>query len=84
MANVWRRQPSKWLSSRNLVRKEAVDASTLVADDFFEPPTGFQGVLKRWTGAAWIKAVLKVFLGSWQSKPLKRWNGSQWVLVETA
>lgn len=41
------------------------------------------GVLKRWTGSTWIKEPLKVYLGSWQSKPLKRWNGSEWKLIDT-
>lgn len=46
MANLWRRQPSFRLKSRNLVRKRAVDASTLIAEGFFEaappPPPALQ------------------------------------------
>lgn len=44
----------------------------------------YYGILKRWTGAAWIKEPLKTYLaGSWQSKPLKRWDGSQWKEIDT-
>jgi len=46
--------------------------------------TTYFGILKRWTGAAWVKAKLKTYLaGSWQTKPLKRWDGSAWKLVDT-
>jgi hypothetical protein len=52
-----------------------------------ESPSGgptYYGILKRWTGAAWVKELLKVYLaGSWQTKPLKFWDGSQWRLVDT-
>lgn len=44
------------------------------------PPT--YGILKIWTGVAWIAKCLKVYLGgSWQQKPLKRWDGSGWLEV---
>lgn len=44
----------------------------------------YYGILKRWTGSAWVKEPLKTYLaGTWQSKPLKRWNGSAWVTVDT-
>jgi len=47
------------------------------------PPT-YYGILKRWTGAAWIKEPLKTWLASsWQSKPLKRWTGVAWVTIDT-
>ena len=46
--------------------------------------TGYSGILKRWTGATWVKEPLQTFLaGSWQSKPLKRWDGSSWKLIDT-
>ncbi len=42
------------------------------------------GILKRWTGAAWVKALLKIYTGgSWTAKPMKRWNGSSWVAIDT-
>jgi len=42
------------------------------------------GVLKCWTGTAWVKEPIKTWLaGSWQSKPLKRWTGTEWVQVDT-
>jgi len=37
MANVWRRQPSTRLTSRDLVRNTTTDASQLIAVAFFEP-----------------------------------------------
>jgi hypothetical protein len=43
----------------------------------------YYGILKRWTGSAWTKAKLLVYLGgSWIPKPLKRWTGSTWVDVD--
>lgn len=36
MVNIWRRQPSNRLSVRNLVRDQAVDASVVVTETFFE------------------------------------------------
>lgn len=84
MPNIWRRQPSRRLSSFNLVKKEASSQSVSIANEFFEVPSLFYGILKRWTGSAWVKALLKVYLGSWLAKPLKRWNGTQWVLVDVS
>jgi len=51
-----------------------------VADDFFEAGASpvFFGILKRWTGAAWAKAKLMVYTGTWQAKKLYRWDGSSW------
>lgn len=44
----------------------------------------YDGILKRYSGAAWVKEPLETFLAeSWQEKPLKRWNGAAWVLVDT-
>jgi hypothetical protein len=44
----------------------------------------YYGVLKRWTGLAWIKEPLKTYLaGSWQTKPLYRWDGAEWKLIDT-
>lgn len=44
----------------------------------------YYGILKRWTGAAWVKEPLQTYLGgSWQSKPLKRWSGASWLLIDT-
>lgn len=41
------------------------------------------GILKRWTGSAWVKAKLLVYTGSWQPKPLKYYDGSGWKLIDT-
>jgi hypothetical protein len=44
----------------------------------------YYGILKRYTGATWVKEPLKTYLGgSWQSKPLKRWTGTEWKQVDT-
>jgi hypothetical protein len=44
----------------------------------------YYGILKRWTGAAWIKEPVKTWLAdSWQSKSLKRWTGADWLLIDT-
>lgn len=40
------------------------------------------GILKRWDGSLWVKEPLKVYLGSWQTKPLKRWDGTEWKLID--
>ena len=43
------------------------------------PPTG--GLMKVWTGSAWVEKPVKVWTGSaWVTKPVKFWNGSSWVL----
>jgi len=48
-------------------------------------PSSFSGVLKRYTGATWVKAKLKACANgsTFEAKPLKRWNGSAWVTVDT-
>ena len=44
----------------------------------------YYGILKRWSGATWMKEPLKIFLqDSWQLKPLKRWDGTDWVIIDT-
>ena len=43
----------------------------------------YGAILKRWTGAAWVKEPLKVYVGgSWQTKPLKVYKGGEWKLVD--
>jgi hypothetical protein len=85
MANsVYRRAPSNRLTLESLVSRGGV--SQLVADDFFEAGTGptYYGILKRWTGASWVKEPLKRWTGAaWVAATLKRWTGSAWVLVDT-
>jgi len=47
------------------------------------PPVPYYGILKRWTGGAWVKALLRYWTGStWTAAVLKRWTGSEWVLVD--
>ena len=48
------------------------------------PPGTYYGILKRWSGAAWVKAALKRWAGAaWIAAALKRWTGTEWVLVDT-
>ena len=44
----------------------------------------YGAILKRWTGAAWVKEPLKVYVGgSWQTKPLKVYKSGSWQTVDT-
>ncbi len=71
----------------SLLMEETSKAETIlvVLGEFDEliPGTIYFGILKRWNGATWVKEPLKVYLGSWQAKPLKRWDGAEWKLVDT-
>ncbi len=49
---------------------------------YTEAGSAYFGILKRWTGAAWAKAKLMVYTGTWVQKPLKRWDGSEWKEVD--
>ena len=82
---------------RNILGEERIETwlfqigntilDAILNDWFFGVASGvtYFGVLKRWTGVAWVKEPLKTYLaGSFQSKPLKRWNGSEWKLIDTA
>jgi hypothetical protein len=45
--------------------------------------TTYDGILKRWTGAAWVKAKLKRWDGgAWVAAKLMRWTGAAWVEVD--
>jgi hypothetical protein len=49
----------------------------------FELLTTYYGILKRWTGTAWVKAKLEVYDGAtFTSKKLKRWTGTDWAEVD--
>ena len=58
---------------------------TIMVDWFFESAGAitYYGILKRWTGVAWAKGLLKRYSGSWVTATLKRWTGTQWGLVDT-
>lgn len=45
-------------------------------------PSAFYGVLKYWTGSAWVKKPIKTYTSSFVSKPLKAWSGSAWELID--
>ena len=59
----------------------------IVTDWFFGTESGgptYYGILKRWTGAAWIKEPLRRWTGAaWVAAVLKRWDGAAWKLVDT-
>jgi hypothetical protein len=41
------------------------------------------GILKRWTGASWVKAKLKVYNGAlFAAKTTKRWDGAAWKEID--
>jgi hypothetical protein len=84
--NIWRRQPSGRLSSDNFIPNSGTDASVAIANAFFEAAgVTYYGILKRWTGTAWINAKLKTYIGSlFVAKPLRRWDGTSWKLVDTS
>ena len=43
----------------------------------------YYGILKRWTGAVWQRALMKVYSGgSFAAKPVKRWDGSSWLEID--
>jgi hypothetical protein len=80
--NIWRQQPSSRLCSRNLIPYQNTGASVSIAGEFFEVVTTYLGVLKRWTGSAWVKAKLYVYQGSWVQKALRIWTGLGWGEVD--
>ncbi len=84
---IWRRQPSKRLSSFSLFKKKSSENAYNIGNLFFEvsgSPPAFFGLLIRRTGAVWLKEPLKTYLaGSWQSKSLKRWDETGWKLIDT-
>lgn len=43
----------------------------------------YYGVLRVWNGALWAAKTLKVYMGSWNTKPLKRYSGTEWLLVQS-
>jgi hypothetical protein len=44
----------------------------------------YYGILKIWSGAAWVAKTLKIYIGGiWVNKPLYRWDGSEWLLVKS-
>jgi hypothetical protein len=57
--------------------------SVLLVAEFFDdplPPSG-GGLIKVWTGSAWVEKPVKFWSGSaWVEKPVKFWSGSAWVL----
>lgn len=84
--SIFRRFPGGLCCSDAMVKRFASQASVDIVNGFWEASAGttYYGILKRYTGATWVKETLKTWLaGLWQSKPLKRWNGVSWLLVDT-
>ena len=55
-------------------------AADLMQREFFADPPAGSGLIKVWSGSAWVEKPVKVWTGSaWVTKPLKRWNGTAWV-----
>lgn len=51
-------------------------AGTVLREGFF----GAGGLVKVWSGAAFVAKPVKVWTGAaWVQKPLKRWSGAAWV-----
>jgi hypothetical protein len=74
--NIWRQSPSGRFTSENLITND-------IAKGFWEASgIAYYGILKRWAGS-WIETSLKVFTGTWQTKPLKRWDGTEWKLINS-
>ena len=45
-----------------------------------QPVPLVEGLLKVWSGAAWVSKPAKVWSGAaWNEKPVKVWNGSAWI-----
>jgi hypothetical protein len=56
----------------------------LLAAEGTQPGGSYYGILKRWTGAAWVKAKLMRYNGAtWVAAALKKWSGAAWQLVDT-
>ena len=58
-------------------------AGQILLQDYFPAPAPVSGgLIKVWTGLAWVLKPIKVWTGlAWIQKPLKRWTGSAWVLT---
>lgn len=66
------------------LRPGAANPNDIILRDPTTGDSAYDGILKRWTGATWVKEPLKVYLaGSFQVKPLKMWSGSTWVNIDT-
>jgi hypothetical protein len=94
MANIWRRQQarvtkryprSSGLSSGMFYKQRPGQNTNVIANTFFEATTTtYAGILKRWTGSAWVKEPLKRYNGSsWVTAVLKVYKNSTFGLVDT-
>lgn len=78
------------LISTDSVRRQVVQppntaGAAVWTDWWFDSGSGptYDAILKRWTGAAWVKAKLLTWTGSaWVAKALKAWSGTGWLTVD--
>jgi hypothetical protein len=63
---------------------ESIPSDIMLSDPTVVRSGGsYYGILKRWTGATWVKEPLKYWNGSiWATKPLKVWDGATWQLID--
>jgi len=70
--NVWRACPGNRLTAMSMLKQYPGDGAKISSG--FWDITLYYGILKRWTGTIWLQTHLKVYNGTWLSKPLKRWD----------
>ena len=44
--------------------------------------TGNGALMKYWDGAGWKNITIKIFMSTWELKPIKRWTGIEWILID--
>lgn len=70
---------------RQVVQPPNTDGATVWTDWWFDSGSGptYDAIIKRWTGATWVKAKLMAYVGgSWVAKPLKVFLGGSWKTVD--
>jgi len=66
------------------LKANETDISVMTFSEYFDAMGGGEGVLKRWNGAAWVKAKLlnRTSGAAWESRPISRWTGTGWTDVD--
>lgn len=47
------------------------------------PSVIYYGILRAWSGAAWLAKSLKVYITGWVAKAVRYWSGTEWLLIDT-